>query len=198
MKVAIYSRVSTTKQETENQVFKLIEYCDNMGYEVFKVYIDDAVSGISTIKPRLEQMMDAAFERKFDIVLVWKLDRLGRSLKEIINILDKLKEKNIDFVCLTQKIDTTTSSGKLMFHIIGAFAEFERDLISERVKLGLERAKRNGVKLGRPKVDEELIQEALEMREVHNASIRTISEKTGLSIGKVHEILVNRRSNDNN
>lgn len=155
MKVGIYARVSTTMQEIENQLLQLREYCQRNGYEIFAEYIDEGISGAKRKRPQLNRMMDDIFDRKFDILLVWDLSRLARSLKQLLDILEKLNEKKIDFICYTQKIDTTTPTGKLMFQIIGAFAEFERNMISERVKAGMERAMKNGVKVGRPKIEDE-------------------------------------------
>lgn len=188
MRVAIYSRVSTNRQDIKNQLLELRKYCQRMNYEIFNEYSDIGISGTKFDRPGLQLMLSHAFKREFDILLVWKLDRLGRSMVDLINILDKLRSKNIDFVCLTQNIDTTTPAGKLMFHIIGAVAEFERDLIKERVKAGLIRAREDGIKLGRPPIENDIVERIKKLRE-KNYSMREISNKLNVSVGKVHGVL---------
>ena len=148
-KVAIYIRVSTQDQTPENQKNPLIEYCNREGleYEIFEEF----ASGAKESRPELDKMMQGIRAGKFNKVLVWKLDRLGRSLQHLLLLISEFKNKKIGFISLTEGFDTTTPQGKLFFSIAGAFAEFERQLIVERVKAGLERAKKSGVKLGRRK-----------------------------------------------
>ena len=148
-KTAIYIRVSTQDQTPENQKNPLIEYCNREGleYEIFEEF----ASGAKESRPELDKMMQGIRAGKFDKVLVWKLDRLGRSLQHLLLLISEFKNKKIGFISLTEGFDTTTPQGKLFFSIAGAFAEFERQLIVERVKAGLERAKKSGVKLGRRK-----------------------------------------------
>jgi len=142
-KCAIYARVSTEEQNPEHQVKALKQYAKAQSYKVYKVYTD-VYSGAKSSRPALMQMLEDAHNSRFDVVIVWKLDRLGRSLKHLVKVINYFKKWNIDFVCTTQNIDTTTSMGKFVFHIMGAMAEFERDLISERTKLGLKNAKNVG------------------------------------------------------
>ena len=189
MKVALYSRVSTDEQETENQLVELRDFCKRMDYEIYDEYIDPSQSGTKFDRPDLQRMLKDAFTKKFDIIIVWKLDRLGRSLKDLIIILDKLKEKDIGFVSLTQQIDTSTPTGKAMFHLLGLFAELERDLISERTKLALRRVKEKGTKLGRPVIPDNVILEIIRLRDKEKLSMKKISKVTGVSVGKVHNIL---------
>jgi len=143
MKVAIYCRVSTEEQDPKKQEDELREFCTNRGYSVFKVYTD-TISGSKDSRPALNEMMKSAYKREFEAVIIWKLDRLGRSLQHLIDIVSKFKLWKIDLICKTQDIDTSTPNGKLLFHIFGAVAEFERELISERTKLGLKKAKNVG------------------------------------------------------
>jgi len=150
MKCAIYCRVSTDEQNPEHQQNALLQYAKNNDYEVYKIYTDKT-SGAKQSRPELNQLMFDARAKNFDLVLVWKLDRLGRSLQHLLSIVHEWNLKGIDFVCTTQNIDTTTPSGELVFHILGAIAQFERTLISERTKEGLKTAALNGRHPGRPK-----------------------------------------------
>jgi DNA invertase Pin-like site-specific DNA recombinase len=143
MRVAIYARVSREGQDVDNQVDVCREYCEQKGYAVVGVY-RDVVSGVKDSRPQLDALMKDCFQGKLDIVVVWKLDRLGRSLQHLLSIINQWKDRGVNFVCVTQPFDTTTSNGKLLFQIFGAIAEFERELISERTKLGLRRAKNVG------------------------------------------------------
>lgn len=143
MKVAIYTRVSTDEQDANKQLKELSEFSENRKYEVIKTY-QDVISGSKDSRPQLNELMQDAYEHKFDAVIIWKLDRLGRSLKHLIDIMNKFNNWKINLICKTQDIDTTTPNGKLLFHIFGAVAEFERELISERTKLGLKNAKNVG------------------------------------------------------
>jgi len=149
-RAAIYARVSTLDQNPENQVEVLKEFAERHGYEIYDIYVDK-ISGIKSSRPELQRLLLDAHDKKFDVVLVWKLDRLGRSLQHLIKIVECFRKWGIDFISTTQNIDTTTPSGKLTFHILAALSEFERSLISERTKLGLQRARKRGKKLGRPK-----------------------------------------------
>lgn len=149
MRVAIYCRTSKLDQHPENQLIELREYAAQQGWDIAKEYIDQ-ISGAKESRPALNDLMQDAREKKFDLVLIWKLDRLGRSLQHLIQIVQEWRNKGINFICKTQSIDTTTPSGQLIFHIFGAIAEFERELIRERILLGLARRRKQGKKLGRP------------------------------------------------
>lgn len=143
MKVACYCRVSTDEQFVDKQEKELKEYCARQGHEVYKVY-SDVISGSKDSRPALNELMLSAFNRQFEAVVIYKLDRLGRSLKHLMDIINKFDLWHINLIVVTQQIDTTTPNGKLLFHIFGAVAEFERDLISQRTKLGLKYAKNVG------------------------------------------------------
>ena len=154
-KVAIYSRVSTKDQTVIQQIDVLTAYCSKMGYEIVEVYQDEGLSAFKKNRPAYQRLMNDARQRKFDLILTYKLDRYGRSLKELINAMDLLKSYGVGFMSYMEKeFDTTTSVGALMFNIVACFANFERSLISERTKLKLQYLKSQGMVLGRPrKVD---------------------------------------------
>ncbi len=149
---AIYMRVSTSGQTCENQRRELESYCQRQDWKVGQVYEDNGISGTKRDRPALTQMMADATHGKFDVVCVWKIDRLARSVANLLNILSTLRSHGVDFVSATQSIDTTSSYGKMVVTFLGAIAEFERDLIVERVNVGIQRAKAEGVRFGRPRV----------------------------------------------
>jgi len=151
-KVALYFRVSTNLQTIENQRLELEKYCERQGWSIVKTYNDTGISGSKSDRPALNEMLQDAAKNKFQVLVVWKIDRLARSTMDLLNILMTLKTNGVDFCSTTQAIDTTTSYGKMVMTFLGAIAEFERDTIIERVNAGLSRAKANGVKLGRPRV----------------------------------------------
>jgi len=150
MKAAIYVRVSTADQTTLNQEIMLKEYCERNGYEIFKIYKDEGVSGSKTSRPELDKMLSDMRNKLFDAIIVWKLDRLGRSTQHLLQILEELKNKDVRLICTDMNIDTFTAQGKFFFTVVGAFAELEREMIRERILLGLERRKKQGKILGRP------------------------------------------------
>lgn len=139
MKVAIYCRVSTEEQDADKQEFICQEYCNRNNYKVFKVY-KDIISGSTHSRPEFNQLLEDMRAYKFDCVIVTKLDRMGRSLQHLLSIFDEFNRKKIQFIAVTQNIDTISASGKLQMQIMGAFAEFERNIISERTKEGMRRA----------------------------------------------------------
>src|SRR5262249_49967112 len=150
MKAAIYARVSTVDQEPENQLQELRRYVDARGWTAVE-YTDRGVSGSKDRRPALDELLADAKRRRFDVLVCWRLDRLGRNLKHLIGLLDDLQALGVSFVSLAEGIDATTPAGKLQMHILGAIAEFERARIQERVRAGLARARTQGVKLGRPR-----------------------------------------------
>ena len=139
MRVAIYCRVSTEEQDADKQEFICQEYCKRAGFEIFKVY-KDIISGKTTSRPQFNKMLEDMRDMSFNCIMVTKLDRLGRSLQHLLSLLEEFNKKGINFIATTQNIDTTSASGKLQLQILGAFAEFERNIISERTKEGQRRA----------------------------------------------------------
>jgi DNA invertase Pin-like site-specific DNA recombinase len=151
MKAAIYARVSTFDQEPENQLQELRRYVIARGWTAVE-YVDRGISGTKESRPALDALLRDAKRRKFDVLVCWRLDRLGRNLKHLITLLDELQALAIAFVSLAEGIDATTPAGKLQMHILGAIAEFERERIRERVLAGLRRARAQGRRLGRPRL----------------------------------------------
>jgi DNA invertase Pin-like site-specific DNA recombinase len=150
--VALYARVSTlNNQDPEMQLRELREYAEHSGLIIIGEYID-RMTGSKDSRPALNRLMNDAQRRKFDAVLVWKLDRFGRSLRHLVNALAELEALGLTFISLRDNLDLSTPSGRLMFQIIGAMAEFERALIQERVRAGIRNARAKGKRLGRPRV----------------------------------------------
>jgi len=189
MRVAIYARVSTTNgQSPEMQLSDLREYASRRGWEVFAEYVDQGVSGAKESRTELNRLMADVHKRHFDVVLCWKVDRFGRSLKHLVNALADLDSYGVAFISLRDNLDLSTPSGRLMFQIIGAMAEFERSLIQERVRAGLRNAKLKGKTLGRPRRVVSGDQMA-RLRE-QGASFREIAEAVGASPGTVRTRLL--------
>ena len=151
-KVAIYARVSTDKQTCDNQLIELRAVAERCGYTIVQEFVDSGISGAKgrADRPALDSMMKAANQRKFDMILVWSIDRLGRSLQNLVELLNDLQSMRVDLMFLQQGMDTCTSRGRMMLCIFGALAEFECNLIRERVIAGQNKAKARGVKMGRP------------------------------------------------
>jgi DNA invertase Pin-like site-specific DNA recombinase len=148
-RVALYARVSTlNSQDPEMQLAELREYAGRRGWQVVEEFTDQGVSGCKESRPALNRLMSDACRRRFDAVLVWKIDRFGRSLKHLVNALAELAALGVAFISLRDNLDLSTPSGRLMFQIIGAMAEFERALIQERVRAGIRNARAKGQRLG--------------------------------------------------
>jgi DNA invertase Pin-like site-specific DNA recombinase len=143
MKVAIYTRVSTEDQHAHKQRLACEEYCKRHGFEVFKVYTD-VISGMKSSRPEFNELLNDMRQYKFNAIMVTKLDRLGRSLQHLLSLIDEFKAKGVHFIAITQNIDTSSAIGKFQLQVMGAFAEFERNIISERTKEGLKYAKNVG------------------------------------------------------
>jgi DNA invertase Pin-like site-specific DNA recombinase len=152
---AIYSRVSTDSQTTENQERELQAIAERAGWMVVKVYRDQGISGAKSRKdrPAFDALCKDAARRQFDIAMAWSVDRLGRSLQDLVAFLSELHALGVDLFLHQQGVDTTTPAGKALYQMMGVFAEFEREMIRERVKSGLSRAKAKGTVLGRPTID---------------------------------------------
>lgn len=150
MRAAIYARVSTLEQEPENQLIELRRYVDARGWTATE-FTDHGISGAKDRRPALDEMLKAAKRRKFDVVVCWRLDRLGRNLRHLVTLIEELQEVGISFVSLNEGIDLGTPAGRLQLHILAALSEFERARIQERVKAGLARARAQGKRLGRPR-----------------------------------------------
>src|SRR6266446_2895617 len=153
-RAAIYLRTSTSSQHTENQRLELERIAERRGWKIAEVYEDFGISGAKgrDKRPALDRMLKDANRRRFDLVMAWSIDRVGRSLSDLLGTIQHLEAVGVDLFLDQQNIDTTTPAGKLMFQICGAFAEFERAMIKQRIKIGVKRAIAKGVKVGRPKV----------------------------------------------
>jgi DNA invertase Pin-like site-specific DNA recombinase len=190
--VAIYARVSTDRQKVDMQIMELRDFVKRSGWKIFNEYTDQGYTGANTKRPAFAEMMYEARKRKFDILLVWKLDRLSRSLKDLINTLDELGSLGIHFISYDNNLDTTTPTGKLVFQIIGAVAEFEKDIIRERVRAGLENARQKGKRLGRPSVNDDIFQQALILRK-EGLSFRKIEKELGVGEGTIRKRINGKR-----
>ena len=184
----LYSRVSTSggHQDPEMQLRELREYCERRGWQIVETYTDAGVSGSKDSRPALNRLMADAHQRRFDAVLVWKLDRFGRSLKHLVNSLAEFEALGIAFVSLRDNLDLTTPSGRLMFQIVGAMAEFERALIQERVRAGLRNARSKGKRLGRPRA--EVSKHEVAALRAQGASWRQIAKELHVSVGTVFRL----------
>ena len=152
-RVALYARVSTTDQSTDSQLLDLRRYVSERGWNIFKEYLDEGVSGTKNSRPALNELMNGAKKRRFDVVLVWRFDRFAGSTKHLILALEEFKNLGIDCVSYQENIDTSSPLGSAIFTIISAVAQLERNMIAERVKAGLRRARENGTRLGRPRAE---------------------------------------------
>jgi len=189
-RAAIYIRVSTDGQTTANQRIALEEVACRAGWDVVEVYEDHGVSGAKGRKERqaFDRLCKDATRRRFDVVMAWSVDRLGRSLQDRVGFLGDLHAVEVDLCLQQQGVDTTTPAGKAMFQMMGVFAEFERSMIQERVKAGLDRARANGIRLGRPGVGAAKRREVLDAKG-RGLSVRKIAKEVGLSVGAVHNIM---------
>lgn len=148
IRAGLYARVSTTDQSCENQLLELRRYCEARGWTACE-YTDAAVSGAKTSRPALDQLLADAAKRRIDVVVCWRLDRLGRNLRHLVVTIEDLAAIDVGFISLGENIDTTSPTGRLLLGVLGSFAQFERERIRERVVLGLHRARRQGKRLGR-------------------------------------------------
>src|SRR5882724_1534370 len=182
---AIYARVSTINagQDPTLQTRELKEYCERRGWVVFDTYVDNGFSGKKDSRPQLNRMMQDAHERRFDVVVVWRFDRFARSVSHLLRALETFNSLGIQFVSLSEQVDTSTPTGKMVFTVLGAVAELERNLIVERVRAGLRHARAKGKRLGRPRKSID----AAEVRSLRagGASWRTIARTMRVSVGTV-------------
>jgi DNA invertase Pin-like site-specific DNA recombinase len=181
MKAALYARVSTLDQEPENQLAELRRYAEARGWTIAE-YIDKGVSGAKDRRPALDRLVAEARRRRFDAVVCWRLDRLGRSLKHLVTLLEELHSVGVAFVSLGEGIDCTTPAGKLQLHILAALAEFERARIAERVRAGLSRVRAAGTRLGRPRA----VLDADAIARTAHLSVRDAAKALGVSPALVH------------
>jgi DNA invertase Pin-like site-specific DNA recombinase len=187
MRVAIYARVSTRDQSCDLQVRDLRTYCTARKFTIFREYIDEGESGAKNSRPELNNLMADARKRKFDLVVVWRFDRFARSTKHLLLALEEFHSLGIQFVSYQENIDTTSPLGQVMFTILWAIAQLERDLIRERVNAGIRHARACGKQLGRPRriVDRDDIVRL----QAEGVSLREIAKKLGVGYGTVRQRL---------
>ncbi len=194
-RVGIYASVSTRNgQTTENQLRELRAVAERNGWEVVEIYTDDGVSGAKgrEQRPGLDDLLKGVARKEFDVVAAWSVDRLGRSLQDLIATLNELKAKDVDLYLHKQGLDTSTPAGKAMFQMLGVFAEFEREIIAERIHAGLARAREQGTKsgkpIGRPRTSRARRRAVVKARDA-GRSIRQIAGDLRMSTATVQEVL---------
>lgn len=187
--VAIYARVSTVGigQSPAMQQNELQQYCLRRGWTLVDTYVDEGISGAKDSRLELNRLMADAHKRRFDVVAVWKFDRFARSVSHLLRALDTFKALGIEFVSLSESLDTATPAGRMVFTVLGAVAELERSLIAERVSAGMRNAKAKGQRLGRKPVIVDVI--AIQKLRSAGTSFAAISKQTGLSVGTIFRSL---------
>ncbi len=184
-RVALYSRVSTlNNQDPEMQLRELREYAERRGWEILGEYGDRGISGAKDSRPELNRLVADAHRRRFDAVVVWKFDRFARSVSHLLRALETFWALGIEFVSLSEQVDTSTPTGKMVFTVLGAVAELERSLIAERVRAGLRNARAKGRKLGRPRAAVDAARIAL--LRAQGASWPTIARELGIGVGTAY------------
>jgi putative DNA-invertase from lambdoid prophage Rac len=196
VRTVIYARVSTTDQNCEMQVRELREYAGRRGWVISGEYLDTGWSGAKANRPELDRLMRDASLRRFDAVLVWKLDRFGRSVRNCLDGIETLRTHGVQFLAVSQSIDHDESNptSRLLLHILASVAEFEREMIRERVSAGVRNAKRNGKRLGRKRA----VFNRDKARQMHvaGASVREIATALQVGRGTVHRFLVSQKPTD--
>jgi len=191
MKVALYTRVSTNDQSVGMQASDLKRYCQQRDFEVYKEYSDQGISGVKDKRPALDELMNDAKKKQFDGVLCWRFDRFARSTKHLITALEEFRHLGIEFISYQENIDTSSPLGKALFVIVSAIAELERNILLERVRAGLRRAKENGAILGRPRRLDLDVKELQKMRDKEKLSLRQIAKRVKASPATVYKSLKN-------
>jgi DNA invertase Pin-like site-specific DNA recombinase len=189
MRLAIYARVSTKHQVADIQVKELCEVAARSGWEIVRIYRDEGISGSKTKdqRPALRELMQAVIRREFDMVAIWSIDRLARSTVDLIRIMLELQEKGVELYVHKQAIDTSTPSGRMMWQLLGVFAEFERAVIQERVRSGIEYARANGIRLGRPPINLQIKTKIIELRKSGMGKVK-IGRSLGVGTSQVQKV----------
>ncbi|HME68646.1 MAG TPA: recombinase family protein [Myxococcota bacterium] len=186
-RVAFYARVSTAEQHVEPQLHALRGYSEARGLTIAEEFIDNGVSGAKDRRPALDRLLAAARRRRFDVLACTKLDRLARSVHHLTSLGRELEALGIDLVVLDQSIDTSTPAGRLLFHVLGSIAEFERDLIRERTAAGMRAAKRRGAKIGRPRAAVDRVALVQGIRE--GTSVSALARRLGVSRPTIRKLV---------
>ncbi len=190
-KTCVYLRVSTAIQNTDNQLIAIQTYAQQNNFEINHIYKDEGVSGMKDKRLGLDEMMKDAVKGKFNQILIYDISRLGRSLKHLVTILNDLNKCNVRMIFIQNGIDTSNSTGTMMFNLLGVFAEWERNTIVDRVNAGLERAKQNGKKLGRPTSINESLIKAVQLLRDKKLGIRKIATQLKIGVGTTMKIVEN-------
>ena len=186
-KVGVYVRVSTAGQTVENQERELLAHCDRQGWTVFKVYRDEGFSGSLADRPALNELMADARQGRFDFLLTWKIDRVARSISHLLEVLSDMRSLGVGFMSLTEGINTETAQGRMLASFLGAIAEFEKELVVERVRSGMARAKANGVRVGRPRAGFD-VSEAIRLKQ-GGQSWSQVAKVVGASSATVRRVV---------
>jgi DNA invertase Pin-like site-specific DNA recombinase len=186
-RIAIYTRVSTQDQSDEGQERELLEFAERRGWTVAEVY-KDKISGLKNIRPELDRLMADAKKAHFSHIVVFRIDRLGRSVRHLLEVLETFKALDIKFVSLSEAIDTSTATGMMIFTVLAAVASLERSILVERIQMGISHAKRKGVRLGRPPLRKFGEDEILKIRAERSqgATFRELAKAHGTSVWTVH------------
>ena len=188
-RVAIYARVSTKEQTTETQVIQLTAYCQSRGWSDVAVFRDDGISGVRDNRPELDKLRERMLHGEFSSVVVSKMDRLGRSLGMILRFWDEADAAGVRVIVIDQGIDTSTPAGRLQRNMLAALAEFERELILERTRSGIARARALGKKFGAPRRIPESVAKEVRIRRAQGESLRLISQRMNMKLGGVRSVL---------
>jgi len=190
---AIYARVSTLNkgQDPQMQLRELRDYSKKRGWKIYEEYVDKGISGAKDSRPALDRLVTDAHKRKFDVLVVWKFDRFARSVSHLLKALETFGSLGIEFVSLSEQIDTSTPTGKMVFTVLGAVAELERSLIVERVRAGIRNAKAKGTRIGRPPLREFTQQEVLDIRTARRrdeVSVRQLAQEYGTTQWMINRV----------
>lgn len=193
-RAAVYSRVSTQEQSTVAQENELKEFAKNRGWDVTRVY-GDTISGTKDSRPGLNQLMADCHSRKIDVVVVWKFERFARSVSHLLRALETFEELGVEFVSISEQVDTSTAAGKMIFTVLGAVAALERSLIAERTKLGILNARKQGKRIGRPPIRKLTPAEAMTVRADRASgkfSLRQLATKYRTSLWAMQQVVATR------
>lgn len=187
MRAAIYARVSTSNhgQDVGMQTRELRQFCEARGWQIAGEYLDEGISGAKDSRPELNRLMADAHRRKFDAVVCWKFDRFARSVSHLLRALETFQSLGVAFVSLSEQVDTTTPTGRMVFTVLGAVAELERSLIAERVRAGLRNARAKGKRLGRPRVTVD--RSKIVALRAQGRSWPQIASELGVSVGTAYQ-----------
>ena len=192
-RVALYARVSTDSQTTENQLLQLRAVAERHGWTIVAEFVDNGVSGAKgrLERPQFDAILNGVARREFDMIAAWSVDRLGRSLQNLLGFLLELQAKRVDLYLHQQALDTSTPMGKAMFQLCGVFAELERSIIQERVKAGLERARAKGVTLGRPKTSDKVVAQIRKLASGGMGKLK-IARTLGIGVSVAQRVLASQ------